>query len=187
MKNKLFAILAALFLVGGVAFAASPAYASGQICAQAGTGYCLNDWNGAGIGASIKMGQNGWPHQTFGTVHLTGACGGGYVTSTCPNSTAGTYLFGEPILAIKYTSGGCVGSGNADDRAFLVVCPDNNGNGGGWGSIWIQDGSCGTNAVFLANSHFTGNDGRVVRLVTGGQPGFQAHVDDPAGSCWGSG
>jgi hypothetical protein len=55
------------------AFTAGPAYAhpaptfshhpaSGSrqtvipsVCAQAGTGYCLNDWNGAGSGGAVKM------------------------------------------------------------------------------------------------------------------------------------
>lgn len=175
--------------LAGAGLGAAPAMAAGQICAQGGTGYCLNDWNGGGIGASIKMGQNGWPHQAFGTVHLTGMCGnGGFVAANCPNSTASTYLFGEPIVAIKYSGGGCLGSGNSDDRAFLVTCPDNNGNGGGWGSIQIQDGTCsGNSAVILANSHFTGLDGRVVEVVSGGAVGAQALVDSTSGSCWGTG
>lgn len=184
-------LLATLLSAVGLAVGsgAVPALASGQICAQAGSGYCLNSWNNQGIGGSIKMGQNGWPNQGFHTVHLTGACGGGFVTSSCPNATAGTFLFGEPIEEIKFdgSTGGCVGSGNADDRAFLVVCPDNNGNGGGWGSIWIQDGTCGTGAVLLANSHFTGNDGSVRKLISGGAVGAQALVDSTTGSCWGTG
>lgn len=184
----IFAALTAIMLILGFSVGTNSALASGQVCAQAGSGYCLNDWNGGGIGASIKMGQNGWPHQGFFSVHLTGMCGnGGFATSDCPNSAAGTFLSGEPIVAIKYTGGGCLGSGNADDRAFLVTCPDNNGNGGGWGSIQIQDGTCGTGAVILANSHFTGLDGRVVEVVSGGAVGAQAIMDSTSGSCWGTG
>lgn len=169
-----------------------------QECAQQGTGYCLNNWNNGDIGASIKMGQSGWTHQNFTTRTLTTMCNNGHVTPTCPfqSDNVNSQLNGGLIVAIPYegSQGGCVGSGQFDNRTFLVVCPDSSGNGGGWGSIWIVSANttnCPSNLGFDAvNRHFTdlGGTTQLHILRSPGATGQYAIADSTnfdGSACWG--
>jgi hypothetical protein len=185
-------IVSAVAVLGSIFLVLTPAYASGQICAQSGTGYCLDDWGGGGVNNPVKMDTNGTIHQSFGNYVLTTMCGHGKVTGTCPfsNLALDSALFNEPIEAIKYiTNGLCVGSGQNDDRALLEPCPGLNGVGGGWGTIYVQDpGTCITH---LDSVHWTNNGGTSTPydLVSGGSVGSQAvnSTNRTGSSCWGTG
>lgn len=181
-----FSGLAALALITGTSV--MPAHASGgAICAQSGTGFCMNNWNGAG--GAIKMGQQGWPNQSFSAVQLTTMCGHGTVTGTCPfsNLALDSILFGEPIVKVAYSTGGCLGLSNSGGSSgFMETCPGANGTGGGWGTVMVEDFGCN---VHLDDVRATDNGGTSTPFnwrspgVVGGQVVTTTNRD--GGSCWG--
>src|SRR5690348_7293797 len=46
-----------------------------QICGNGGSGYCMNDWNGAY--QYVKMYNGGASHEDFGVIFEVSACGSG--------------------------------------------------------------------------------------------------------------
>jgi hypothetical protein len=192
IRRRWAAALASVAAAGvlAVGFGTTPAQASGQICAQSGTGYCLNNWNGAN--GAVKMGQNGWPHQLFGTAALSSMCGGGHVTGTCPfsNLALDSALFNEPIVTIKDASSGlCVGlASSTSTGAIETTCPNTSGTGGGWGVVYVEDFGCN---VHLDNVRATDTGGTSTpwNLRSGGATGAQAIMSTARDgtACWGTG
>jgi hypothetical protein len=196
--KKIVVFFSTLALVMATLFTAIPAQAAGQICTNGGGGHCLNNWNGGGINNNVKMGQNGWSHQDFGTAQLTQLCGSGRVTNTCPNfgdATINTALLGSFLVVVKNISSGlCVGSGQFDNRGLLETCPNTAGNGGGWGTILIERQN--VNNCFaqngdtqLTSNHWTALNDFVTNLTgsetNGAQTTFVGNVSLEA--CWGTG
>lgn len=191
-KTKIAMLLITLLSAVGLAVGtgAAPALAAGQICAQSGTGYCLNNWNGAN--GAVKMGQNGWPHQHFGTAALSSMCGSGKVTGNCPfsNLALDSALFNEPIVTIKDAdSGRCVGlASSTSTGAIETTCPNTGGTGGGWGVVYVEDFGCN---VHLDNVRATdtGGTSQPWNLRSGGATGAQAIMSTARDgtACWGTG
>jgi hypothetical protein len=196
-KRKAALLLASLGLTVGAGLAANvgPASADAQICAQSGTGYCLNNWNAAG--GAVKMGQSGWPNQTFANVQETGACNAGKVSSamTCPfsNQALDDALNGEPIEYLQYTGSGtghgeCVGlASSTSTSAILVTCPNSAGNGGGWGVTYVQDNGTCTTHLDNVRATATGGTSTPWNLRSGGATGSQAIMSTARDgtTCWG--
>jgi hypothetical protein len=184
------ALVIGIAAVPAIASVASAQASNGEICAQSGTGFCMNDWNGGGSGNAVKMGQSGWSHQAFITVALTTACGHGTVTGTCPftNLALDSDLFGEPIVAVKYTPNGlCLGLSNSGGfSGFLETCPNSAGVGGGWGVNMVEDFGCRTHLDDVRVSD-NKNDGSPWNWRSPGVTGGQIVVTNnrDGGSCWG--
>lgn len=187
MKRLILVILSATAIIMGLTL---PANANGgEICAQSGTGYCLNTWGG-GLNNPVKMNTYGSPNSSFGNYQLTTMCGHGTVTGTCPFANYGldSVLYGDPIVAVKSIANNlCVGSGQNDSRALMEPCPDSSGNGGGWGVVMVEDfGNC---SVHLDDKHWTDVHGSSTSygLFSGGAIGATAYYssDRSGSSCWG--
>ena len=191
-------VAAAVALAVPVVAAAGPAQAAGQICENGGSSLCLNDWNGGGSGNPVKMGQNGFSHQSFGAFQLTTACGGGRVTNTCPfaDHSIDSSLFDSIIVAVKYISNGlCVGSGQNTRGAVLATCPNGGGTGGGWGTVMVERQN--VNNCFSQNGdtqltdvHWTSNDDTIANLTGSTAVGNQAAMFNNVNftvACWGTG
>jgi len=188
MKFK--AILVALTIAAVSCFGAvSSASASSQeICGNGGSGYCLNDWGGADrAGDAVKMEYGNGTNENFLDYALLKMCGSGKVTSTCPNlGLAQNELKGFNLVEIVYGPGGCVadnGSGYAD----LGTCPDQYGNGGSNGTIYIAYPESPGYCIYY-NRYWTGYYGSLAGLESGGSVGAQA-TDDATGTIteWGGG
>jgi hypothetical protein len=124
-----------------VAAPASPAYAqiaTGQICGNGGTGYCINAWSG---GPSIKMYYGGNTNETFKTNLLTLCDPQGTVTETCPFSNTeapglNNFLLGDPVVDFQDVNSNnqCIAAGPQGDAA-MGSCPTSSGSGGAPGTI----------------------------------------------------
>lgn len=191
MRTRIAVLIAAVGIAVGLGVSmGGNALAAGQICAQSGTGYCLNNWNAAN--GAVKMGQNGWPHQHFGTFPLSTMCGSGHVTGNCPFSTLSldSDLFGEPIVGVKdIDSGLCVGLASASSTgAIETACPNSGGTGGGWGVVMVEDFGCNVHLDDVRASDNAGN-GSPYNLRSGGATGAQAYMSTARDgtACWGTG
>jgi len=179
---------------------AAVATSTNALCGNGGTGYCLNDWNNGGNGNPIKMYYGHSSNETFNIYYLTGMCGDGHVHTSpaCPfanGSGLNAQYNTSVIVKIEYAfSGLCVGTTQNDNHTILTPCPDNNGNNGGWSSIWVLAGESGCFSSFqsLFESRYWSNQYSANQydtsgsLQSGGNPGVQALV--PPGSdntCWG--
>lgn len=132
------AALTAVSLGGGLAVTAHAAPTT-EMCAFSG-GLCLNDQGGSPTGNVIGYGR-GAQNNNFHQVTLSGMCGGGLVTQTCP-FTVGSGLnseFAGSIISkiVSLNNGQCVGTRTTDGHAIMGGCPDVNGNGGITGAIMI--------------------------------------------------
>lgn len=199
--RRLAAITAAITaLVTPVVIVANsgPAEAAGQICENGGGGLCLNDWNGGGSGNAVKMGQNGWTHQSFGNYQLTTMCGAGRVTHSCPFQTQSLNdaLFDDILVAVKYNPLPlCVGTSQTTRGAILTACPNTAGNGGGWGTIMVERPN--VNNCFSQNGDtqltdrlWSDHDSTVANLTGSTATGNQAAMFNNvnfAVACWGGG
>jgi hypothetical protein len=163
-----------------------------EICGNQGTGYCLNDWNNAGTGGSVVMYYGGTTNDAFSLDHLTGACGNGYVTSNCPFTTASidADLRGQPIYRLRYLnhSNLCIAA-SVGAFAILEGCPDNNGNGGAFGTLLVGDASpitCGgTIPGHLIDRYESDYQGTEDALQSGGNPKLYAYFTTQYSTCWG--
>ena len=97
------------------------AQAQTQMCAQSGSGYCLNDWNNGGYGNQVKMYSGGASNENFVAQHVNRCSGHDYVTSTCPGSSSfDSAHLGDPIYQIRYQpNGDCVADLNGSGVAYL--------------------------------------------------------------------
>jgi hypothetical protein len=210
MIRKLLLTLTGLTLLA--AFTAAPAYArpapatsplpaSGsqrtsipEICAQAGTGYCLNNWGGL-----VKMETSGTGNDNFSMRPLgSGYCNDGFVTDgtggnpgpACPfpvGSGLNSIYNNDQIIEIfSGISNGCIGT-DFDENANVGPCPPSrNGTGS---NIWVIGPECGHDSTYLINVYWSGQHGNAdaSSLISGGAIGAQAYVagNNPATSCWG--
>jgi hypothetical protein len=182
---------AALALAVGLGTPTAEASTS-QICGNGGSGYCLNDWGGAGQpGDQVNMYYGGTRNDDF-YVQEVNRCNGYYkVTSTCPFSHTAwdEDLYGDDIVEVVDTNneGECVATmgGSFDPNyASLGSCANPvSGSGGANGVIdvlWPQ--SCGD---FLLNRYWTdANEGDETFLASSGYVGGPAYFVS-SGTCWG--
>lgn len=184
LKNKALALLAVLVPslamvlgTGGVAHAYQT-----QECGNSGSGYCLNDWGGGDyLNDPIKMYYGGYGNEDFFANPLLNMCGHGKVTATCPSlGAAQSEFIGQPLFAIAYGPGGCVAS-DAYGKAVIGDCPDQNGNNGSDGSIFIES-SVGLGVTF-ASREWTDYYGTGSYLESGGNIGVQANELCTSASC----
>ena len=161
---------------------ARSASASGiAFCAQNGTGYCLNDWNGGGLGNQVKMYGGGATNESFALINAN-VCGGNhYVTSTCPfsHSDLNSEYNGHRIYEIEYTPTAgslCVGSKQFDAKGYLEYC---GGANRGYGVIMI---SAGTEFI---NRYWSDQYDSAVALCSGGVSGGPVYLNGVigGGSC----
>jgi hypothetical protein len=143
-------VLAALLAMAGAsqALGAGPAHAStSYFCVITSVPdlqglNCLNDWNNGGSGNLIRMYNGGNPNEDFARQRLTGRCGGGFVTATCPfaNTAFDARYEGFPIYQLTYGSTGlCVAGGNAGSAAVLGACNNpNTGTGGAVATVFVD-------------------------------------------------
>lgn len=147
--RRAFAIVALLVVVGvWQGGGATPAHASlPYFCVISSAPdiqglNCLNDWNNGGSGNLIRMFNGGNPNENFSRQLLTGRCGGGFVTATCPfaNTVFDSRYEGFPIYQLVYGSTGlCVAGGNAASAAVLGQCNDpSTGTGGAVATVLID-------------------------------------------------
>ena len=178
---------AALALVAGLA--ARPAGASmSQVCGNSGSGYCLNDWGGAGAsGDAIKMYYGGVRNDAFYVQDVNRCNGGDTVTATsfgdssnCPFATVAldNDFRGQHVVQIVYTNNQsqCVGS-TSSDYAVLASCANPiSGSGGAQGVIMVQTlGSQPPN--FFVDRYASDQHGASRFLTSGGNPGVQANFN----------
>jgi hypothetical protein len=176
-----------------------PALASSsQVCGNGGSGYCLNDWGGAGqSGDAVKMYYGGTSNDDFYVQKVNWCSGHDTVQSTaapwhdstnCPfaNTAWDANLHGYAIVQVTYinNTNECVATASAA-KAVLGVCADPlSGSGGANGVInvlWPQ--SCGS---YFMNRYWTdANGGRESFLASGNAVGNQAIYTSPGGTCWG--
>jgi hypothetical protein len=209
MIRKLLLTLSGLTLLA--AFTTAPAYARPapsasplaasatqrtsipEICAQAGTGYCLNDWGGL-----VKMETSGTGNDNFSMIPLGSDCNHGFVTNgtggnpgpACPfpaGSGLNSAYNNDQIVEIESgVSHGCIGT-DFSENANLGNCPPAK-NGAG-SNIWVIGPECGSDSTYLINVYWSGQHGNAdaSSLISGGAIGVQAYVagNNPATSCWG--
>ena len=152
-----------------------------QFCAQIGSGYCLNDWNGGGLGNQVRMYPGGASHESFALV-TANVCGGNhYVTNTCPFSHSGlnSQYHGHSIVEVLYTpSNGslCVGSKQFDAKGYLEYC---SGANRGYGVIMIQSGNA------YINRYWSDYYNSAVNMCSGGSSGGPVYLNGilGGGSC----
>jgi hypothetical protein len=170
-----------------------PRAAVSELCAQAGEGYCLNDWDGAGSGGPVKMYDSGdYANNNWKLVQLTGYCDHGVVTNgpgpACPfpvGSGLNAQLNGDVIDAIvSYVSAACIGTDYVENMNLGPCPPPSNGAGS---NIWVQGPGCNSNGSFYyTNVYWSaqhGNSGAAY-MVSGGAIGAQAYVSPANASCW---
>jgi hypothetical protein len=126
---------------GAVLGTATPAAAMVQICAQGGSGYCLNNWNGEDI--FVAMYTSNVLNDSFQVLSINpcNSSPAGQVTQTCPFNLGSGFnarFAGDNIVQINdYDSGACVGTGTSPDNlgaAGELACTNSVGNGGGVGT-----------------------------------------------------
>jgi hypothetical protein len=173
-QRKLLAVAGGflLALVTTMAVGAPGASASVGICGNDGSGYCLNDWNGGGLGNAIKMYYGNSSNEDF-YVELIDRCNGNYlVTATCPSTD---YSFdksneGSDVVQIVYgPNNDCVADPTGSGDGVLGKCNyTSTGSGGAQGSVFIIDKS---NDLVLYNNYWTNYDDSPNCMTSGGNPG----------------
>lgn len=169
---------------------------SSQVCGNGGSGYCLNDWGGAGqSGDAVKMEYGGTTNDAFYVQKVNRCSGHDTVQSiergdstNCPfaNANWDYTLRGDPIVQIVYinNTSECVGSASSPN-AVLGVCADPlSGSGGANGVVnvlWPQ--SCGS--YFMSRYWTDANGGQDTFLSSGNAVGNQANYTVGGGTCWG--
>jgi hypothetical protein len=185
------ALGAALLTGGSAIWMAAPALAAGsEVCGNASTGYCLNDWGNGGSQNPVKMYYGGTVNNDF-IYQLEYICNGGdIVTATCPfqhaafNNAYRNYY----ILEIKYMNPGpgqglCVAT-NASAHTVLGKCAE---QGAQNGVIMIAGYSCtfgGFQGQYLVDRYWTDFNDTTTTLTSGGNPGVQAYFATGENSCW---
>jgi hypothetical protein len=209
------AALSALAAAVGLGTATAPAYASGlvsvrahsvtrvaqqdnvpQVCGLAGTGYCLNDWNGA-IG-DINMYYGGYANDYFEWFSLPRCNGNSLVLGApyyCPfaDHTLDNNLAGHLIFEIEsgVNPDWCLGTSSSSSLTIMQPCADlNTGAGGGDGVVLVQtqNSNCGgTGNQMFIDRYWSDRYSTEEYLETGGNIGVQANADYSGSNptCWG--
>ena len=187
--------VAALILVMTLGIRPASAAPSSQVCGNSGTGYCLNDWGGAGAtNDPIKM-YTGSTTNDYFYVQAVNRCNArDLVTSTnhgdsnnCPfgNAALDDLYWHKTIMQIVYGNNPsqCVGS-TSSFKAVLAPCANALvGSGGGNGVIMVAVGSSG--ATFFADRYAFDLHYPNGQLTSGGNPGLQAFFGGGSGTPWG--
>lgn len=183
--------LALVGFTGGVAQAAQT-----EICGNAGTGYCLNDWNDGGNGNAVKMYYGGNSNEDFYAVQVTSWCNHGKVDLSCPFTHAALDKMynGDVIFEIDYgpgTSELCVGVDQYADAVLANKCPSVDATPSN-GTVFVQPKTpCGTGpggapATYAVNRYESDVAGSTSYLRSGGNPGVQAYFSATP-TCFGQG
>ena len=188
---------AALVLVAGLGVQRAAASTS-QVCGNGGSGYCLNDWGGAGAsGDAVKMYYGGYANDAFYVQEVNRCNGGTTVTSTyygdrsnCPFGNAGLdqQFWNHSIVQIVYTNNQsqCVAV-NGSGQAILNSCANPiTGSGGANGVIMVTaQAPCSSHTDFaFADRYVSDQHARAYWLTSGGNPGVQAYYGSSNVSCW---
>jgi hypothetical protein len=182
-------VLTATALAAGFGTQAALASTS-QVCGNGGTGYCLNDWGGAGLsGDAIKMYAGGTANDDF-YVQAVNRCNGSYVaTTSCPFSSSqnNNFAAGGDVVEIVDTNNEseCVAS-TSSFKAVLGSCADPlTGAGGANGVIMVLHfDECSSGDIGFIDRYASDSQG-LSWLTSGGNPGVQAFYDTTLVSCWG--
>jgi hypothetical protein len=176
-------IVACMALVLGMSHVAYASAAS-QVCAQNGTGYCMNDWGGFDmIGDTVAMYHNdNTNNNDFAIQQISGCSGPGgapcvqivYLPSDGVNCLAGENAVGDPTYSADL--GGC---GDASQG----------GNGASYGVIqWLTSPSwCSDGGAGLENRYWSQKLDEPLYLQSGGSIGAAVNLegsDDNGSSCW---
>jgi hypothetical protein len=191
-KLKPLAAVALLMLVSAVTdlgTATAPAYASGppsEICGNAGTGYCLNDWNGTT--GDVKMYYGGYANDYF-WLQPAYICGGGNTVEGAPyycpfsNHALDDNLAGRAIdeIGSGVNPGWCVGSAANNSLTILQPC------GSGTGTIFVLNhASCPPSGLEYVNRYWSNHYNTAEYLESGNALGAEANEDysGPSPTCW---
>lgn len=168
MKHRLLlAIAASAVLVISLGMTAIPARAQPtfEICnARGSSSLCLNRLGGGTRPGTTIIGYSaGDNNNGFVFIALSGMCNGGVVSAAMecpftPNKGLNSRYNGRSIVKIQTegTLGLCVGdSGTGSGSSVLDACPDDNGNGGANGTIFIL--AQGSAPTYVVNRYWSDN------------------------------
>lgn len=194
-------------MAGSALWAVSPAHASSrpvarpavtravtaapasQICGNAGSGYCMNDWNNGGSGSPVKMYNGGYANDDFFTEYVD-RCTVASVTPTCPfnDRNLDAHYNNSPIFQIVYAPNGlCVVAGaSGGAQAALGKCANTNtGQGGANGVLQVKAASSSCPHGVAINVFWTNSNNLVHYLLSGGNPGQPLYLNSGSYTCWG--
>jgi hypothetical protein len=186
-------MLAAICLVLGISSLAR-AGTTPNVCGNGGTGYCLNDWNNAGVGFPVKMNYGHTPNSDFSVFPLTNMCNAGHVSASMecpftPGSGLNSQMNGAGIFALRHSNGLCVGTTSSTVGALMENCPDVYGNNGGWSTIYAgaTNSDCPGSEFYAESRYWSDAYSSLSSLESGGNVGVQAWVSTPnaTATCWG--
>lgn len=165
----------ALITALGVGISSAPALAAPpahQICAQAGSGYCMNAWNG---GPQVAVYQNGVANDAyqFQAINPCNSTPANRVTQTCPfavGSGLNSALAGDTIVRIKDTRNGqCVGT-NGSGLGTEGSCGNVNGQNAANG-VWDVQRLTGQGGYWLINRYWSDHFGQQEAVTSPGVSG----------------
>jgi hypothetical protein len=191
MKLRKYAVaFAAAAALTVITIPAASAAGYSNLCAQAGAGYCLNDWGGGGSGAAVKMYTANVVNDRFGVFTVNACNGGHFITSSCIGAWGGDpNMVGAEIVEIQYENNSslCVATAGSG-YAVMGACGDGSGTGAANGVIMALAGtpSCGGGFhYFMMDRYWSHANGSDVWLLSGGAVGNQALFSGTDQSCWG--
>jgi len=160
-----------------------------QICGNAGSGYCMNDWNNGGSGSPVKMYYGGYANDDFFTEYVD-RCTVHNVTPTCPfnDRNLDAHYNNSPIFQIVYAPNGlCVVAGaSGGAQAALGKCANTNtGQGGANGVLQVKASSSSCSNGVAINVFWTNSNNLVHYLLSGGNPGQPLYLNSGSYTCWG--
>jgi hypothetical protein len=162
----------------GTSQASYAAAATAQVCAQNGTGLCMNNWNGDG---DVRMYTNNNTHNNDFAIQVISGCSGPGGVSCVQIA----YIPSNLTQCLASNGGDYTGEGG------LGTCGKANqgGNGADLGVIqWMTSPSWCHGGVGLENRYWTQRNGSPSYVQSGGAVGVEVNMegDDETGtSCWG--
>lgn len=161
------AISAVLVTCLGVIAIPANAAPTFEVCTATSTPLCLNrNGGGTGVGTSVIGYTIHDKNNDFFFLQLSAMCNHGYVSESpaCPFTNGGglnTRYRGKSIVEIvaSNTNNMCVAdNGTGSGFAALEKCPDNNGQNGGTGTVFVlaQNG----NPTYVVNKYWTNYTGQ---------------------------
>jgi len=156
-------------------------------CGNAGTGYCLNDWNGTF--GDVKMYYGGYTNDLwiYQPLYL---CPGGVVASNCPfsNTHLDNVFLGDPIFQLEsyVLPGWCIGSSTSSSLGIMQPCNnENTGTGGGTGTVWLF-GVCSGGGDPFGNRYWSARYNTPEWVESGNALYAQPNLDFSGSSptCW---
>jgi hypothetical protein len=206
LRSKAVRALAVLAVALTTGLGTQAAWAStSQVCGNGGSGYCLNDWGGAGAsGDAINMYYGGTRNDDF-YVQEVNRCSGQYTvqstaygdSTNCPfaDTTFDQLYWNDDIVQIVDANSNteCVGT-NSNSGAVLGSCADpSSGSGGADGVIQIIEYTAcydGYDGYAFLNRYWTDATDSTGFLGSGNSVGANAYYEGITGSnepitCWG--